>query len=168
MASVPRLYQLELAELAAGQNLIVNLPTGAGKTLIASLVVSHYADELLAAASRGVRLHIVFLAPRRTLVHQQAGVLDACCPLRVRTFTAESCVDFWDRAAWEHELSLADVLVATPAVVLDALNKAYLRLADVLLLVLDEAHNAAKSDPAAVLMREHYARADPVRGKGEG
>ena len=75
--------------------------------------------------------------------------------------TAESGLDFWDAATWRSELSTADVLVCPPAVLRDALDKAYLRLSDVVLLILDECHNAAKNDPGAVLLREHFAPLSP-------
>lgn len=80
----PRGYQRDLAELAFARNLIVMLPTGSGKTLIAVLLVSRYAGQVASAVGTSRPLFIVFTAPTRTLVKQQAAVLRETTPLRVR------------------------------------------------------------------------------------
>eukprot|EP00122_Pirum_gemmata_P009392 Pgem_evm1s8680 len=39
---IPRPYQLECFKKVVNENLIINLPTGSGKTLIATLAIDYY------------------------------------------------------------------------------------------------------------------------------
>lgn len=63
-----RLYQLEIATTAVAHNTLVSLPTGLGKTLIASVVLYNYYRWFPTGK-------IIFLAPTLPLVNQQA---EAC------------------------------------------------------------------------------------------
>lgn len=44
---IPRNYQIELMKIALEKNTIIFLPTGAGKTFIAILVLKQMGDSLL-------------------------------------------------------------------------------------------------------------------------
>jgi hypothetical protein len=124
---------------AARAQTVAMLPTGAGKTLIAAWLIKHYADTLLAGrASSHVsalpmqrlparRCCVVFLCPTKLLVRQQAAVLRAATPLAVGEFTGDAGVDAWDAATWAARLADAEVVVATPQVVVDALAKSFLQ-----------------------------------------
>ncbi len=103
------------------------LPTGSGKTLIAALLVSHYANTLEAERAAGRRCHVVFLAPTKLLVQQQAEVLSALTPLSVGVYSGDVGVDFWSAQEWKDNLAATDVIVATPEVVRVALNQAFLK-----------------------------------------
>ena len=63
-----RRYQLEIVEISLFYNTLVCLPTGLGKTFIASLVILNY--FLWFPTGK-----IFFLAPTRPLVHQQMNAL---------------------------------------------------------------------------------------------
>ena len=109
------------------------LPTGAGKTLIAALLVNHYASAVVASRREEASLSaarprfVICVCPTKLLVAQQAGVLAAATPLRVVPLTGDDGVDAWDAAAWRGALREAELLVATPALIRDALARGYLQ-----------------------------------------
>lgn len=102
----PRVYQLELLDLAVQQNVVAYLDTGSGKTLVSVLLLKHHlaqrrAEAAAAAAGPGAPAppHRVaaFLAPKVALVLQQADVLRAHLPARVAHYVGEMGVDAWGR-----------------------------------------------------------------------
>ena len=104
------------------------LPTGSGKTLISALLVAHYADSIVAAAQRdGPRTRVLFLCPTKTLAQQQTGALQAAVPLRVRCLTGDDGIDVWSAAQWAALLAEAEVLVATPQCIVEALSKTFIK-----------------------------------------
>ncbi|KAJ2306279.1 Dicer-like protein 1 [Coemansia sp. RSA 2706] len=155
-ALTPRDYQLALFERALRSNSIVMLETGAGKTLVAVLLIEWFAQR---AQGRTVR---VFLSNTVALVRQQARVIAANTEQRVLEYVGAMGVDDWDAAAWARTWQRADVLVMTPQVLLNALRGGRAQLANIDLLVFDEAHHARGSHPYALLMREFYDHADPT------
>jgi endoribonuclease Dicer len=64
----PRPYQLELLELARKENVIINLETGMGKTLIAILLIQHMKPV-------EPEKKAIFLCNQVALVIQQAAAL---------------------------------------------------------------------------------------------
>jgi endoribonuclease Dicer len=108
----------------------------------------------------------VFLAPRVSLVQQQAEVLARHLPARVKSFIGETTEHWWtDPMAGRAELTAIEVAVMTPQVLVNTLNHAVLRnICAIDTIVLDEAHHCRKKDPTNVAM-EFYRRAsrDPRR-----
>ncbi len=123
-------FQLELARLGLTEDLLVVLPTGLGKTVIAALL----AAELLRRGDGKV----VFLAPTRPLVEQHAESFSRwLTPFRSARFTGS--VRRPSRAgSWEE----SDLVFATPEIVRNDLAAGRYALDTVDLLVLDEAHHA--------------------------
>lgn len=123
-------YQVAIAAEAVKRNTLVILPTGLGKTVIA----------LLVAAERSLRARgkIVILAPTKPLVEQHATFLrEAFLRGPVAIFTGETPPE--DRElAWRE----AEVIASTPQVVQNDLIAGRISLADVALVVFDEAHRA--------------------------
>ena len=66
-----RKYQLDAATEAISRNIVINIPTGGGKTLIAVSVINHF----MASSDKTV----CFLVPSRSLVTQQAAYLRTNC-----------------------------------------------------------------------------------------
>jgi ERCC4-related helicase len=123
-------FQLDLARIGLEEDLLVVLPTGLGKTVIAALL----AAEILRRASGKV----LILAPTRPLVQQHADAFARwLIPLRSARFTGTV-----KRPLREGGWDIADLVFATPEVVQNDLVAGRYRLDDVALVVFDEAHHA--------------------------
>ncbi|XP_062503275.1 uncharacterized protein LOC134180193 [Corticium candelabrum] len=156
---VPRKYQQELYTKILRDNTICFLPTGMGKTLTSTLVVSHM---MQANPTR----QVVFVVDRKILVFQQADAMlsdlksvllpygdgtsshapriaSVCGDKRV---LAEGC-----RKLYEH-----DLIVITAGSYLNLLKTEELRWDDVSCLILDEAHHCTKKHPYKVLVKKYY------------
>jgi ERCC4-related helicase len=123
-------FQLDLARIALSEDLLVVLPTGLGKTVIAALLA---AETLRARDGK-----VLFLAPTRPLVQQHADSFARwLLPLRSARFTGTVRHPVRE-GAWE----TADIVFATPEIVQNDLEAGRYRLSDVALIVFDEAHHA--------------------------
>jgi Fanconi anemia group M protein len=126
-----RSYQVNLAEVAARESTMIVLSTGLGKTVIAAL----------AAAARLVDFpdsKILFLAPSRPLVDQQARYLK-----RVLNVDDELVVCLTGQDSPEQRRTIwaeSRVIVMTPQALQNDLVQRSYDLEDVSLLVFDEAH----------------------------
>ncbi|KAF8722027.1 hypothetical protein HU200_022652 [Digitaria exilis] len=148
-----RRYQLEALERALAGNTVAFLETGAGKTLIAVMLLRAYAGRI---RSSPPPCFAVFLVPTVVLVGQQARVVEAHTDLRVRQFYGEMGVDFWSADTWRQALDGAEVLVMTPQILLDNLRHSFFRLRDIALLIFDECHHASGNSPYACILKEFY------------
>ncbi|HYA33593.1 MAG TPA: DEAD/DEAH box helicase family protein, partial [Candidatus Bathyarchaeia archaeon] len=124
-----RAYQLALAESAARASTMIVLPTGLGKTIVALLVIA----KCLEKDGR-----VLFLAPTKPLVEQHAAFLRAHLLAETTVFTGEippdKRTDLWKQKQ--------QAIVSTPQVIENDLKKARINLADVKLIIFDEAHRA--------------------------
>ncbi len=126
-----REYQVNLARIAAEEDTLIVLSTGLGKTVIAALV----------AAIRLDRFHdsqVLFLAPSRPLVDQQARFLRAALTLPENSVICLTGQD--GPAARRDKWDTARVIVMTPQALQNDLVQGSYDLADVCLIVYDEAH----------------------------
>lgn len=171
---VPRSYQMAVYEVALRRNTIAVLDTGAGKTMIAVMLIKEIGKELRMSGDRRL---IIFLAPTVHLVSQQFEVIKVHTNLEVAYYVGAKGVDEWTAACWEKEVSAYQVLVMTPQILLDALRKAFLTLDAVRLLIFDECHHATGNHPYTRIMKEFYHKsvfrasvfgmtASPVARKG--
>ncbi|CAK9181994.1 unnamed protein product, partial [Ilex paraguariensis] len=147
-------YQLEALEKAIKQNTIVFLETGSGKTLIAIMLLRSYAYLL----RKPLPYIAVFLVPTVVLVTQQAEAVKMNTDLKVGKYWGEMGVDYWDAATWKQQRDEYEVLVMTPAILLDALRRSFLKLDMIKVLIFDECHNARGRHPYACIMMEFYHR----------
>ncbi len=123
-------FQIDLARIGLTEDLLVVLPTGLGKTVIAALL----AAEVL---RRDVG-KVLFLAPTRPLVQQHAESFARwLLPLRLARFTGTV-----RRPVREGAWDSADCVFATPEIVQNDLASGRYDLTDVALAVFDEAHHA--------------------------
>ena len=147
---VRRRYQLEALERAVAGNTVAFLETGAGKTLIAVLLLRAYAHRLRSAPPP---CFAVFLVPTVVLVGQQARVIGQQTDLRVKQFYGEMGVDFWSADTWRAAAVGAEVLVMTPQILLDNLRHSFFRLRYIALLIFDECHHASRNSPYANILK---------------
>ncbi|KAI3750881.1 hypothetical protein L2E82_21772 [Cichorium intybus] len=150
--SFARSYQIEALEQSIKQNTIVFLETGSGKTLIAIMLLRHYA-YLLRKPSSSIA---VFLVPTVVLVKQQAENVRKLVDLKVEEYWGEKGVDFWNAADWKKEQDENQLMVMTPQILLNALSHRFLRMDTIKLLIFDECHHAKKKHAYALIMKEFY------------
>ncbi|KAI9112330.1 hypothetical protein K1719_016853 [Acacia pycnantha] len=146
----PRRYQVEAFEVAKRRNTIAVLDTGAGKTMIAVMLIRHID---LSIKSTHLKKLIIFLAPT---VHLQFGVIKDYTDLAVEEFHGDKGIDDWDFNCWEKKIEEQDVMVMTPQILLDGLRKAFFKMKTVSLLVIDECHRASGNHPYVKIMKEFY------------
>ncbi|KAH9804978.1 Endoribonuclease Dicer [Citrus sinensis] len=151
---IPRIYQLKVFEVAKRRNTIAVLETGAGKTMIAVMLIKDIAQAI---KSNGFKKLIIFLAPT---VHLQYDVIRVHTDFEVEEYYGAKGVDEWDSQCWQKEINKNDVLVMTPQILLDALRKAFLSLDIVCFIVIDECHHATGNHPYTKIMKEFYHKSD--------
>ena len=124
-----RKYQSRAVEIAKKQSLIVVLPTGSGKTLIASATSAYH-------AANGSK--ILFLVPTCLLVQQQARAVSNETGLSVAEYMGGAAVP----AAFQ-------VLVSTPAafISLNASSNPKFRYETFGCIIFDEVHHVMKKHP---------------------
>ncbi len=123
-------FQLDMARIGISEDLVVVLPTGLGKTVIAGLI----AAEVLRRGNGKV----LFLAPTRPLVQQHSESFARWIEGGRRArFTGTV-----QRPVREGSWDASDVVFATPEIVRNDVEAGRYDLRDVDLLILDEAHHA--------------------------
>ncbi|EME87995.1 uncharacterized protein MYCFIDRAFT_104430, partial [Pseudocercospora fijiensis CIRAD86] len=153
-----RSYQTEMLEASVQKNIIVAMDTGSGKTHIA---LARIRVEL----ERNDKL-VWFLTPSKTLAEQQHQVLSAeLSGYGTRLLTGADACDKWsDQGLWTAALTNVRLVVATPAILLDALTHAFMHMTRLALCVFDEAHHCTKKHPMNSIMQLFYR---PARERGE-
>ncbi|MCI4366628.1 MAG: DEAD/DEAH box helicase family protein, partial [Thermoplasmata archaeon] len=135
-------FQLDFARIGLSEDLLVVLPTGLGKTVIAALLG---AEMLRRDIGR-----ILFLAPTRPLVVQHAGAFANWLPGVPRAIFTGTIKKPVRAGGWEK----AEAVFATPQIVARDLADGRYDLKGVGLLVVDEAHHAVgKYDYVAIAAR---------------
>lgn len=144
----PRQYQMELFQRALEGNIIAVLDTGTGKTLIALL--------LLKQLSLNSKKISIFLVPTIPLVSQQAAYLTANSTLRIGILFGQMRSSELDKDIWKRMLVEFDVIVLTPNILLNALDRAYCSMSLFHLIIFNEAHHTKASHPYNTIMKLHY------------
>lgn len=136
-------YQTISINKAIKENIIVNLPTGSGKTWIAVKVMADY-------LSKEQSKLILFTAPNRELTAQQYKYFMKYFPIyNTKTLLIQSeNNDKWDAKKWESKLESKTVLFATPEIFRNALYQNYIKFGDVGFLVFDECHCCVGNHPS--------------------
>ncbi|XP_019053854.1 PREDICTED: endoribonuclease Dicer homolog 3b isoform X4 [Nelumbo nucifera] len=149
----PRSYQIQIFQVALRKNTIAVLETGAGKTMIAVMLIKEIGRAM---KTSGNKMLIIFLAPTVHLVNQQFEVIKIHTDFKVEEYYGAKGIDEWSAKCWEKEISEQDVMVMTPQILLDALRKAFLRIEMVCLVIFDECHRATGNHPYMKIMKEFY------------
>jgi ERCC4-related helicase len=120
-------YQISLASQAKGENCLVVLPTGLGKTAVALQVIAEY----LSKGTGGV----LFLAPTRVLANQHYEFLKSNLNLEdIALLTGE------DTLAKRKKLWANSVICATPEITKNDLEREIVSHEQFSLVIFDEAH----------------------------
>ncbi|KAF1798735.1 dsRNA-specific ribonuclease III dicer [Mucor lusitanicus] len=157
----PREYQYEIFKKAVSENTIAVLDTGAGKTLIAVMLIKHMLalEREKLQANRDYRRKVTFfLVDRVHLVFQQASVIRANCDAQVKELCGDMNVDAWKADTWTEIWDNNDICVLTAQIFLDNLRSGFLTLDRVNIMVFDECHHASKGHPFNLIMIEFYHR----------
>ncbi|XAR62909.1 Ribonuclease III [Bertholletia excelsa] len=148
-----RQYQLDVLEQAKQRNTIAFLETGAGKTLIAVLLIKSVYNDF---QRQNRKMLAVFLVPKVPLVYQQAEVIRERTGYQVGHYCGEMGQDFWDARRWQREFETKQVLVMTAQILLNILRHSIIKMDAINLLILDECHHAVKKHPYSLVMSEFY------------
>lgn len=105
--------------------------------------------------------HIWFLTPTVALCHQQHQTLASQIPsISTRSLTSHDRVDAWrSQSLWDSALHNTPLVVATYAVLQNALSAGFVSISSIALLVFDEAHNCVGKSPGAKIMLDFYWQA---------
>ncbi|EPB86344.1 hypothetical protein HMPREF1544_06883 [Mucor circinelloides 1006PhL] len=158
---IPREYQYEIFKKAVSENTIAVLDTGAGKTLIAVILIKHMLaveNEKMQANKDYKKKVTFFLVDRVHLVFQQASVIRANCDARVKELCGDMNVDAWKADRWAEIWDTNDICVLTAQIFLDNLQSGFLTLDRVNLMIFDECHHASKGHPFNLIMIGFYHR----------
>ncbi len=151
-------YQANLARIATARDTLVVLPTGMGKTVVATLVL---ADALRAGARR-----LLILAPTRPLVEQHAASLKAVLAApydeQIHALTGTTAPKKRETAYTAD----ATIVTATPQVVHNDIIGGRLDVATFDWVVFDEAHRATGDYPYVFIGHELQAKSTRTRRLG--
>ncbi len=145
-------FQLDFARVGLTEDLLVVLPTGLGKTVIAALLAAERLRE-----SRG---KLLFLAPTRPLVQQHYDSFGRWFTHLPRARFTGTVLHPLRLGGWE----TARAVFATPEIVVNDLEAGRYDLKTVALLVFDEAHHAV-GKYAYVPIAERYRSERPLDGR---
>jgi len=130
-----RKYQVEIVEISLFYNTLVCLPTGLGKTFIASLVILNY--FLWFPTGK-----IFFLAPTRPLVHQQKQALYDLKSIP-RKNIIEITGGITSEKRREHYKNIDKrIFFMTPQTLENDMKERRIDLTSIILIIFDEAHRA--------------------------
>jgi len=142
-----RTYQQRVAENALRANTLVSIPTGLGKSLIAALVAAKRLEQY-------PERRVVVLAPTRPLVEQHFRTFKRLLRLDAEDF---ACVTGQTSPNERNEAWAKRLIVSTPQVFVNDLISGKIQLAEISLLVFDEAHRAV-GDYAYTYIGERYSK----------
>lgn len=146
-----REFQLRIAEKALKGNLMVVLPTGLGKTIIAALVC--------AESFKRTGKKTVFLAPTKPLVNQHLETFQRLLEIERMAVLTGSIQPKERQRIWHEN----DVIFSTPQVVDNDTAAERYSIKDAPLIIVDEAHRAVgKYAYVSIIEREVMDRAAPL------
>jgi endoribonuclease Dicer len=121
----PRNYQVELMETAVENNTIIYLPTGAGKTFIAIMVLKRLSEPLSRPYSANGKISFI-LVNSVALVDQHAKYVRDHTVCTVGTYTGEMNLDCWRRDEWEVEFNKYQVIIMTSQILVNLINNNFI------------------------------------------
>jgi ERCC4-related helicase len=141
-------YQRLVVNESLKRNTLAILPTGSGKTLIATHIIKERLQQMK-ESGKGKKL-IGFLAPTKILCGQQQRYLELHlkeASVNVISFTGETSsingksINYWNENGWREVFLNIDVLVMTPQICKQMLQRRFFLIDDFDCIVVDEAHH---------------------------
>ncbi|CAM2714477.1 unnamed protein product [Rotaria socialis] len=152
----PRAYQIEIVRNAIyNKNTIVCLPTGSGKTFIASLLIKYYYIKYRQNNPNG-KFSAFFFVPRKAIRLQQAKAISNVGNLRVQMCQDDQRTD--------QLIDANDVTVTTPQKFVNSLKNETIRLSQINLMIFDECHNTSGGNPYCEIMKHYLCPSKQERG----
>ncbi|MCP8316192.1 MAG: DEAD/DEAH box helicase [archaeon] len=141
-----RKYQMDLASECLKKNILIIIPTGLGKTVIASLTI---AEHLKLFPDK----KCLILAPTRVLVHQHNDFLIKHLNVEENSIVAITGEDNLKsrKEKWEKK-----IISSTPQIFRNDLNHEIIRPEDFSLLIFDEAHRAIGGHPYCIIGKKFF------------
>lgn len=131
---------------------------GSGKTLIAVLLLEHTINQELEERAKGFPRRIsFFLVEKVALAFQQHAVLECNLAHPIAVYYGQSVRDSWNPSFWEEQFRGHEVIVCTAEILNQCLQRAYIRIDQINLLIFDEAHHSKKNHPYARIIKDFYA-----------
>ncbi|XP_058829652.1 endoribonuclease Dcr-2 [Topomyia yanbarensis] len=150
---VPRDYQRVMKEICMKKNTIIYLPTGAGKTHIALMVIKAMAKDLDKPLLQGGK-RTFFLVNTVALAKQQAEFIGRNVLYDTSIYTSDRNVDTWKQDQWLQEFAKYKIIVCTSQILLDILKHGYLSIRHINLLIFDECHHGVGEHPMHGVMEQ--------------
>ncbi len=146
----PRLYQETILSTTVNNNALVVLPTGMGKTAISMMLVVQRFKQY-------PNSKVLILAPTRPLVEQHIETFKKHLDLKEENFAVFTGFVKPEKRAelWEN----TKVIFSTPQGLENDIITGRINLADVSLLVFDEAHRAVGDYAYVFVARQYYKKA---------
>ncbi|MBN1803367.1 MAG: DEAD/DEAH box helicase family protein [Candidatus Lokiarchaeota archaeon] len=149
-----RKYQLNIVNSCFDKNSLVVLPTGLGKTIIAVLLVSRYLKKYKNAK-------ILLLAPTKPLIYQHYDSLYKFLDVeqkQIVTLTGRTPPE--KRMMFFHN---SRIIISTPQVIKNDLERDRYDLKEVSLIIFDEAHRSKKNYAYTFVSRKYFEDcSDPI------
>lgn len=146
----PRLYQQTILNTCTKSNTLVVLPTGMGKTSIALMLAVHRLSQYPSSK-------ILFLAPTKPLVDQHCATFQQYMNLEPNELVVFTGAIRPDKRAelWKD----AKIIFSTPQGLENDIISGRIKLEDISLLVIDEAHRAMGDYAYVFVAKQYYKRA---------
>ncbi|OTF74627.1 hypothetical protein BLA29_011264, partial [Euroglyphus maynei] len=113
-------YQKYLFNEAKKENIIICLPTGSGKTLIAFCLIRHMFEQTIGDYP-SIAKRTFFLAPNRALITQQYETAKILLPGKITMITGDQNPDDFSSNDWMKTLKNFQLFFVTPAILYDIL-----------------------------------------------
>lgn len=97
-----------------------------------------------------------FLVDKVALAFQQHAVLECNLAHSVALFFGQGVRDSWNSTFWREQYEKHEVIVCTAEILNQCLQRAYIRIDQINLLIFDEAHHTKKDHPYARIIKDHY------------
>ncbi|KAL1896924.1 Dicer-like protein 1 [Ceratocystis pirilliformis] len=131
--------------------------SGSGKTLISVLLLRYIAEQELEQRELGLEKRVsFFLVEKVPLVHQQFHVIKNNLPYAAIPIWGGSDNRPRSKEEWSSDMKSNMIIVCTASILQKALASTYVKMSQINLLVLDEAHHAKKNHPYARLIKDYY------------